>query len=381
MNPKEKSERAAQVARLYYIQNRSQKEIARELNLENASSVSRLLKYARNQGIVKVEIQPVTRETPKRNQALEAELLRSFDFLNAIVVEDVGYEGPFSPDKDEKLHSQLSKALAEELRSMIRSGDHIGVTGGRGTYYTAVALRTVSLPRLKQSGVKISSLSGNVSSIAWTERMPVDADDVAYHFSCAFASAILRRLSLPVAVASRQALDEFLEKGQGIAISPEKWRKDKTLVPDIAIVGIGALDISGPHRFLDLDGYELQPIKSELWKLIEMIKTFPYCPVGDIGYRLFYIEPPSTDIHIPAHRINALQNKINTINNRILSINSDQLRMIDVVVAVAGGPLKVNAIWQVLKNSEQGPLIQELCTDDRTAQALIKRFKKSERKA
>jgi len=369
-----KAERAFQAAELYYNKGFTQKEVAKILHLRHGSSVARLLKFAKQIGIVRIEVRPEFAEQPKRNETLELELRGAFGLGNTIVVSKVGYEGEFDAEADERLHRTLGMALAVGLRQMLRSNDHIGVTGGRATYYTARALSISPQPPLKQTGILITSLGGNVSAVTSALKLPIDADDVAYQLSLAFEDATLRRLSLPGVVTSRKVKRELLAKGQGIAISPDLWSKDRVPVPSIATLGLGVLNSRCGHRFLNLEGYELQPIKSELSRLIRLIQRAKYCPVGDIGYRLFYIDPPNKKLSLPKDTIKRLKQLINLLNDRIMCINEEQLRMITRVTVVGGGPIKVNAIWQVLKSTGTTPLVHELCTDEKTAQSLLRRL-------
>ena len=365
-----RAELAFQVATMYYEQGKPQKVIAEELKLGHNSAVSRLLKFAREAGIVRIEIRPEFGVQPKRDRSLETKLIQNFDLDNAIVVSRTGYESGFDATEDEKLHVSLGVALAERLRTMLRAKDHIGVTGGRGTYYTARALSAIHPPALKHKGIVIISLTGNVTTITSASKT-IDADDVAHQLSLGFENAELRRLSLPVAVTSKRVKEELFAKGQGMAISPKLWRMKRVPVPNIAILGIGVLDDKSKHRFLNLEGFELQPIKSQLLQLREKVRTAKYCPVGDIGYRLFYIEPPSKSVCLPQQTIAKIKRIIDSLNCRLLCIDEEQLRMVDTRIVIGGGPLKVSAIRQILDSVHPAPLIHELCTDERTARALL----------
>jgi DNA-binding transcriptional regulator LsrR (DeoR family) len=351
------------------------------LGFEHSSSISRLLKLASEMGIVRIDIQPEISERLKRNHKLEDRMIKIFNLQHAIVVSTGVQEGSFDVVRDESLHKSLGMALAERLREILRSKDHIGVTGGRATYYTAKALNAYRSSDFKRLiGITITSLGGNVSAVSSALKISIDADDVAYQLSLVFENATLRRLSLPAVVTSRKVKRELIAKGQGITISPKLWKNNRVPVPTLSILGIGVLDIKSGHRFLNLKGYELQPIKPYLSKLIKFIKMAKYCPVGDIGYRLFYIEPPNKNFSLPDNIVKKLKQTINLLNDRIICINEEQLHMITKVLVVGGGPLKVNAIWQVLNSIQPNPLVQELCTDEETAKKLIERTQGANKK-
>lgn len=381
-NADEKSDLAYDAAKMYYEQGRTQQQIAKAMGFKYPSSVARLIKYARATRIVVIDVKRKIQqidERPIRNRNLEGDLIKRFDLVESIVVDNVGYKGNFDKDEDERIHRVVGKALAEELRSVFRPKDYIGILGGRGTYYTTLALNEPQVPRLNQPDVVVTSLGGNVKTTASEDKIPVDADEVAYQLFRAFArGAEFRKLGIPVAVSESRLKNGFLKKGTGLSISLDQWREDKSFVPDIVLLGIGALDLkSDYHRFLHL-GLELDAVQILLQELLDIMNTLDYCPVGDIGYRLFAITAPQ-DMRMNKKGKSKIDNKITELigelNKRIISINEDQLRMVGRVIAIAGGPAKVDAIYEVLRKAEPKPLLHQLCTDRYTADKLIRRDK------
>lgn len=379
---KKKRARAISIATKFYIERMTKEQIAEDEGL-SVSSVRRWLRFSQRIKVVKMKYEVVseTEEKPSLNHQLAGELMELYNLINCIVVDNAGYSEPFQGRKDDKLHRLLARALALVARSIIRSGDLFGVVGGRATNDFAMALADPEMPLMNQNHVRIVSLGGNVNTMAAETKMPIDADDVAYKLSRAFKDAEVKRLALPVAVPI-ETKKAFVNNGQGQAISPDKWveeektkqREERVLIPNILLLGIGALCEN--HRFLHLDDYEMAPIKEPLTDLIVEMKKcekkYKYCPVGDIGYRLFFIRPPDGSHNNEFEK--KIKQLVEKLNAHIMAICEDQIRMVDNVIAVAGGPNKTNAIYEILKGGVDGRrLISMLCTDNMTAEALIKR--------
>ncbi len=110
---------------LYYRSQRHQNEIARELGM-SSSKVSRLLKRAFAEGVVRVEI-----ELPKRPR-LEAALVERFQLRDAVVI-------PFGEARD--LKEDLGVAAARYFEKVAADGVRVGLSCGYTLYYVIRALR------------------------------------------------------------------------------------------------------------------------------------------------------------------------------------------------------------------------------------------------
>ena len=139
----EREQLMIQAAKLYYDLDRTQIEIGRDLGL-NRFQVARLLKEARETGLVRIEIVPRMKRLP----ALESRLQRAFSLREAIVVGSYG-------DGEAMGLDAVARAAATYLASLTPAPSRIGVSWGRTM--SAVAER---LPRDWNRGVEIVLLNG-----------------------------------------------------------------------------------------------------------------------------------------------------------------------------------------------------------------------------
>lgn len=122
------------VAQLYYEQDMTQAQIARELGIYR-TTISRLLKRGREQGIVTISINYGYNE----NLSLEQRLKQKFGLKEAIVV-----SGP--NEEEEKLLSLMGLHGAQLLERLLEPGDIVGFSWGR-----AVRALVENLPQAAQS--------------------------------------------------------------------------------------------------------------------------------------------------------------------------------------------------------------------------------------
>ena len=119
------------VARLYHEDGLSQSQIADRLSLSQAR-VSRLLKQAVDQGVVRITINP----PPGLHTAIEDELRRRFALTEAIVVE--------AEDEEASLLPALGAAAALHLETTVRSHDIVGISSWSSSLLATVnAMRPI----------------------------------------------------------------------------------------------------------------------------------------------------------------------------------------------------------------------------------------------
>jgi len=114
------------VARLYHEQGLKQPEIAARLRLSQPK-VSRLLRQALDEGIVRITVRVPTGTHPD----LEERLQQRFGLEDAVVVD-------VTPDGDELVARELGTAAAFYLESTVRSGDVIGISSWSATLLAMV---------------------------------------------------------------------------------------------------------------------------------------------------------------------------------------------------------------------------------------------------
>ena len=114
-----------QCLELYYRQGQAQKDIAKALGV-SAATVSRLLKRAVDEGLVRVEL-----DLP-RTQELETALVQRFGLREAVVVA-AGGRGD--------TREELGVAAAGYFEKVVTHGMRVGLSCGFTLYHTVRALR------------------------------------------------------------------------------------------------------------------------------------------------------------------------------------------------------------------------------------------------
>jgi len=197
------------VAQLYYEQNATQEAIAACLNLSRPT-VSRLLKEAREEGVVQIVIHsPFCFVTE-----LEAALTQAFPHLRAARV--VRTADP----------SGVARAAAAYIDHIVRDGDMIGVAWG-----TTMAAVASALPQRPLPDVTVVQLTGGIARSG----AEGSAHDVVFRFGRAFGAAVYY-LHVP-AVVDGPHVHDALVGNQETAHVLDLGRR-----ANIAVFGIGVPD-------------------------------------------------------------------------------------------------------------------------------------------
>jgi DNA-binding transcriptional regulator LsrR (DeoR family) len=304
----------AKVSRLYYEQQFSEAEIAVRLHLSRPK-VSRLLKDARQAGIVQIMIVP----PPGIHTALETELEQVFQLQEAIVVEA---GEPYHPDLSAR---SLGVAAARHLQESLQPGEVIGISWGKTLSWMVSAIRPQPTPR-----AKIVQIIGGLGQ----PTANVHATDLSRRLAGALGCE-LALLPAPGIMDSRQSKEAVL--------SDSHIQHALSLFKDITVayVGIGA---PTPDSVLVRDGSIIT--RAEIDQLVAL------GAVGDIALRFFDAQG------------DPLRSEL---DERVIGITLDELRHVDRVVGVAGGPGKLAAVRGALL----GGYIDVLITDQRMARLLL----------
>lgn len=302
------------VSSLYYEQDYNQQKIADRLNLSRPK-VSRLLKQAREQGIVQISV-----VTPNANFIeLENALENRFGLKEVVLVES-----------DQQISSQVLKrqigsATAEYLYRTVTEGDLIGVTWGT----TLQAMLDTMQPK-SINEVHIVQALGGVG--------PPEAKAHAADISRRLSQLLGGRLTLlpaPGIVGSVKAKEVLLNDRQ-VKGALEQFPNIDTLY-----VGLGALDT---NPVLTKDTKE---VTESVYREIMSSGA-----VGDIALRFFDISGKEVST---------------TLKDLVIGVSPEQMMEIDTVVGIAGGPEKV----EVIRGALNGNNINVLISDSLTAQRLL----------
>jgi DNA-binding transcriptional regulator LsrR (DeoR family) len=308
-----RDELLAQVATLYYDLGKSQQEIALEFNLSR-SNISRLLKEARERGIVEIFIHhPLRRVTN-----LEQQLCERFGLRDATVVESV-------PGDDDLTLSRAAKLAARVLDQALENVQVLGLSLGRAVHATVNAF-TPS----RRFDIEVVQLMGAGSQANAAFDGPVLVEQIARRLTNR-----VRYLYAPNIVDSAVVARGLLEQ-TNLAATLTLARQ-----ADVALVGIGALSpvVSGLVGANVLTPEELNAFKAD-------------GVVGDICGRHFdkFGEQVRSDL-----------------NDRVIAITLDELKAISTVIGVACTAAKVEAILGALR----GGYLDILVTDSAAAEAVL----------
>lgn len=305
----------AKIAKMYYSQGLRQQDICERLSIHQ-STVSRVLKRAEKEGIVRINVSlPAGTHTE-----IEEALQTRFGIDEAIVVDCV--------DDEDQIARDLGAAAAFYLENTLKANDTIGISS-----WSAALLAMVNAmhPSQRWKGVRVVQILGGVGN--------PNAHVHAAHMTRRLADVI--------------GGTPFLLAAPGITGSSEARKvllKDRFVKEvfdlfssiTIALVGIGT---TVPSRGLASSGNVFSP--KELKQLSDK------GAVGDICLRFF----DSTGASI-----------VTELAERVISIELSELRRVRRVVGVAGGKRKVQAIHGALA----GRLINVLITDVRAAEDLLR---------
>lgn len=303
----------SEICRMHYIDNLSQNEISYNLRTSK-SAVSRLLKEGREKGIVTFNI----KDYEDRLSSLEVKLEQYFKLKGAVVVSDEGIKS------DEAIKKKVAKAAALLLQRRVRENDTIAVSWG-----TTLAEITKALNPPFHLNIYIVPLVGGVDN----RGRDVHSNEIARQVSEAFKGKYYV-LNAPVIVNSL-VIREALKKEKTI-----KTVIDKAKSADIALVGIGS-----PKQNSTM-------LKLGYFSVKIFAKLADKGVVGDICTNFYDIQGNILNI---------------SLNNKIIGLGLRELKLVPIVIGVASGEDKKEAILGALR----GGFINIIVTNKGVAEYLI----------
>jgi deoxyribonucleoside regulator len=184
---REKLSKVIEAAKLYYLLDYNQNEIAKILGISRPT-VSRLLQQAKSEGIVQITIMDPTEDVD--NLALQLE--KKFNLKKVIVASIPQFENHI-------IKNYLGEKAALYLHEIVKDHDIIGVTWGTTLYHIAVELKQKFV-----KDVKVVQLKGGVSH-AETNTY---ASEILYLFGKAY-NTTPHNLPLPAKSQYRSVHDGF----------------------------------------------------------------------------------------------------------------------------------------------------------------------------
>lgn len=300
-------------ARMYFLDNRSQDDIARVLGTSR-SNVSRMITSARTSGVVEIRI----RDEGGRDTDLEHALRERFGLAHARVA-------AFRPRQDAL--AAIGILAADWLDDTLRDGQVLAVSWGTALQSAVDALAVEESRRLEVVPL-VGGMPPTGGSLTPAHEL---VRDLATRLGATY-----RYLHGPALLRSRAARDALLaEPSVGHVLA-------RARSADVALVGIGIPTSRSTAAVLD--GVGLTPA--------ERAELASGAPVGDTCCRFFDADGRSVR---------------SAVDDRVLAVELDDLRCMPLVVGVATGPEKAAGVLGALR----GGLLGGLVTDARLARAVL----------
>jgi len=310
-----KEDLITKVAWLYYKEKLTQQDISARVNISR-QKVQRFLEKARDLEIVRFQV-----KNPYANLlSIESELIEKYSLKDSVVV-------PYLSDGDNLLRRSFAKAGASYLERIISQYNNsiVGLGWGNTTAYLADYFDSLPI----KTKVEVVSLIGNLmTNVAMNPYI--------------IAEKIANKLDAPFYNIWAPAITQSKERAE--IFKSEPWINcvlQKASKANIILFSVGEVS---PSASLFKMGYLSS---DELKRLREK------GAVGDILSRFFNAQGDLVD---------------DEIHERVISVPIDKLRDTGkIVIGIAGGPSKLNAIQGALN----GKYINVLITDEETAEKLL----------
>lgn len=307
-----KNSQIIRVAELYYLQNKTQQEIAKEIGLSRPT-VSRLLDEARAQKIVEIKLN-IQEEV---HVLLSNELRKRLRIPEVIVVANNGASAEMSL-------VQTAHVAAEHLKGILQKNSVLGISWGRLLKETGNALPPIDIP-----GLKIVQIVGGIGG----SNSDFDGSDVPYIFASRLSGSFQPVLA-PAILPDRETADTLR------AVPTIRDALQAAMTADIYITGIGALNPDTTSS-LQRAGY-IDDAEKE--RLMEQ---------GAVG-------------HLIGRIIRRDGSELDTFNNRTVAIPLDQLRK-GYTIGITTSALKAEAVLAAV----QGKYLKTLILDEACAQEVL----------
>jgi len=303
------------IAQMYYVDTMKQSEIAAKLHIPQAR-ISRLLKRAIDENIVKISITP----PPGTFADLESRIRNHFGIEDVVIAESMNAN-------EDSILTAIGDAAAHFFETTLADHEIIGISS-----WSLSLLRMIDAitPVKRVKAAQVIQIMGGIGSPAFQSH--------AQHLVTKLAQltgAEPKFLPAPGVVGSpesKQVLlnDPFVQEALGHFAHIT-----------LALVGIGSMT---PSKMLVNSG--------NVFTREELDELASQGAVGDLGLRFF-------DAHGDP--------VITALNDRVISMELKEIRAAPRVVAVAGGSSKIAAIRAAMT----GGYIDVLITDHLTAQHLL----------
>ncbi len=316
MNDTKDRDLLVEIAVMYYLENKTQTEISKELFMSRPK-VSRLLQKARDLNIVDIKI---NFDSDDINRVAK-QIQHRFGVENVVIVKTLSTES--------ETIKEIGKAAANELKYHLKDGSNIGMSWGRTVKAMVDAFKPKNL-----KDIKIVELFG---AVEYTDESQ-EFLSIGYEFSQKVNGSFY---SLPSPLYINDT------KTRNILLDNPIIKNTLNMIDacDFLVTSIGVVNSQLPQRIWDA---HVDPKSRE--ELLEL---------GAQGYLCAHF----FDNH--GHFIN------HSINDNIIGIKTESIRK-NKIILMAGGLTKRQAIYSILK----GGYINTIISDDKTLKKILEEDKK-----
>jgi deoxyribonucleoside regulator len=322
------------VAQLYHLQGLNQDQIGRQVGVSR-SKVSRMLKEARERGLVEISIHYPARFSLELERQLESEL-----GLREVVVVNVGGIGGASG------LSSIAGAASDYLLRVLKPGDVLGVSGG-----STMSLMAQLMPAAAVDDLTVMQLGTAVAYLG--DRAVYSSAEVALQVAQKLGSMErLVLIPLPFLLDSETIRDVLL-RDSGVRRAMARLGSCT-----IAMVGIGGMESeseAAARSAAQANGHSSSGTRRQVVPVTDedLTELRQGGAVGEICTRFFDASGRSC---------------ITSLDRRMVAVDIAEFRGVPLVVGVASGKQKASAILGAVR----GGYIKSLVTDDATAKELLR---------
>jgi DNA-binding transcriptional regulator LsrR (DeoR family) len=311
MNDIEREKLLPKIARLYYLEDMNQDEIAKKFNI-NRVRVSRYLKKARESNIVEIKIH----SSKESYQDLEHSIENKYSLKECIVIP--------SHEEPEEILSSMATALTSILERILKNGDTIGVNWG-------LTLKGVVgfMHSTKKIKIKVVPIVGGMGRI----ETGIHTNSIAKNLADVF-SGISYIINAPAILDSKETKDVLLRDSNTKQIFE--------LLKDLDCVVFSFSDL-GPESSYAIYSF-INPEEREYLKELGI--------VGDVN--LDFINKKGEHVS-------------NKINDRVITLPLSKIKKIRNVIGIAFGSRKAEITKAVL----QGSIIDIIIIDKDLAELIL----------
>lgn len=314
-------ETLAKAAYWYYVQDLSQVEVARRLGTSQ-SNVSRLMRAARDQGVVTFQISyPIGRELDLEDDLRS--LYGKYGVRDVIVAQEPAH-GAESADDKEACRS-VARAGAAWLQDHLLDGQTLGL------FWGTTVKTMVDLARFERSiDAHVVQLAGE-----WSSDPGLSGHNLVRDLGDKIGGRYTYFSAPAVAVTAEEA--------ESLVATPEVARSlDMARHADVAFLGIGAFPTDTTKTFLELARASKAEIAEAKKKKV----------VGQFAGRFFDDNGNQVDLQL---------------HKRLVSLDLEEVRGIPTIVSIACGRGKRRAVRAALR----GGLIDILIVDPELGRSLV----------